>query len=155
MLFVDRQGIARVQLEREALRVIAESCLKSPNLETGGILIGRYVDDNSLVVVEHATPPPRDSLRTATTFERGTRGLKKRLRADWKRGLYYVGEWHAHTGAAPMPSGRDLASLMCIAANSKMHCMNPVLLVVGAGGRFYAATCRAGTLRERPEGDGQ
>jgi integrative and conjugative element protein (TIGR02256 family) len=145
--FIDADGHVRVVARASTLATILRWAIESQELETGGVLIGKYVEDNSIAVVEEATSAPPDSSRNASSFVRGTRGLRSLLRNAWERGLYYVGEWHSHPKAKPLPSKTDGDTLAAIACNPDMHCMNPVLFIVGGDAIMYVSTVKAGELK--------
>jgi integrative and conjugative element protein (TIGR02256 family) len=132
--FIDGHGTVRVVLTVAAkAAILRHQACAIPN-ETGGVLIGTTTE--ALVRILEATPPPRDSTATPTSFNRGTRGVVKLLATRWRRGQYYVGEWHAHPNADPKPSGRDLMSLDEVARDGSLQFACPVLVV--AGGRISA-----------------
>jgi proteasome lid subunit RPN8/RPN11 len=99
--------------------------------ETGGILIGEYLDEGRSVRITEATAMPEDSRFGRTWFKRGRKGLDALLRDRWAQGHYYVGEWHSHPGSSADPSGPDIAAMQEIAGDPTYRCEAPVLLVVG------------------------
>jgi integrative and conjugative element protein (TIGR02256 family) len=100
--------------------------------ETGGILIGFYTEPHDVAVVTRVEPPPRDSRRGRTWFERGTHGLRALLRELWvSRREYYLGEWHLHPSAPPIPSGDDITQMLAFARSPQFHCSEPILVIVG------------------------
>ena len=119
---------------------------RSKRLETGGILIGHYSEDKTTAIVTIATPAPRDSRASFSSFERGVKDLESQLQNAWNNGRHYVGEWHYHTLPLPRPSETDLRSLAEIASNPKMYCSNPILLIAGSDGMFAATSHKAGAL---------
>ncbi|HEY8270977.1 MAG TPA: Mov34/MPN/PAD-1 family protein [Pseudobdellovibrionaceae bacterium] len=121
-----------VVLKSVALEVILVECRKSKKTETGGILIGKYSDDHNCALVYEISGPPRDSIRSATSFERGNQGLKDLLSGRFKDpGYYYLGEWHFHPFSSPEPSGRDLSQIKDIATSALYKCPEPILLIIG------------------------
>jgi integrative and conjugative element protein (TIGR02256 family) len=116
-------------------------------LETGGALIGRYVDASTADVAS-VTGPCADARHEAYGFERGTAGLREVLDDAWERGLYYLGEWHTHPASDPSPSRDDLATMRRFAADPAMSCPEPLLLILGgrageASERWSATVCTA------------
>lgn len=102
------------------------------NLETGGILMGRYNDHHDCATVDYISGPPLDSQQDRTTFVRGVKGLRAIVARFWtKERRYYLGEWHFHPGASPDPSQTDLATMAAIARDSKYACPEPILLILG------------------------
>lgn len=114
---------------------ILQTCEKSVNKETGGILIGYYTDDLTTAVVTEATPPPKDSRSDYTRFYRGMDGLKRLLIRRWKepRRCYYLGEWHYHPVKNVEPSPNDINQMVKISREENYKCREPIMLVVGHG----------------------
>jgi proteasome lid subunit RPN8/RPN11 len=108
--------------------------------ETGGILVGRYSEFGDRVTVAEATTAPADSQAFPAAFVRGVVGLSRRLRLAWKRGLYYVGEWHYHPYASPQPSGRDIAQIIDFSRDGRYQCPHPILVIVGGNPRDAPVT---------------
>lgn len=107
-------------------------CRSSGTRETGGILVGGYSATLDCARVRAASGPPRDSVRGPSSFQRGTRGLQSWLERRWaSRGDHYLGEWHFHPYAQPVPSGTDLQQLGRIARAAEYRCPEPILLIVG------------------------
>jgi integrative and conjugative element protein (TIGR02256 family) len=144
--FIDSLGALRLVIEAKAITQMLRHATKCPGRETGGILIGRYSNDNAVAVVEEASPAPSDSIHAKTTFVRGTRGLRGLLSTAWDRGSYYLGEWHTHPEADPAPSMTDDVTLGGIGTCAAMHCTNPILLVLGNDARIQASSLLSGRL---------
>lgn len=69
-----------------------------PN-ETGGALIGHISSVNKTITISNFIPAPPDSKISATYFELGTEGLRKKVKKieNLTNGLLtYVGTWHSH-----------------------------------------------------------
>lgn len=104
---------------------------RADSVETGGILIGRYLKKGRFVRITEVTAMPEDSRFGRAWFQRGRKGLDALLRDRWAQGQYYVGEWHSHPGGSAEPSGSDVAAMRKIAGDPLYRCEAPVLLVVG------------------------
>ncbi|MER9491565.1 Mov34/MPN/PAD-1 family protein [Mesorhizobium sp. M0320] len=113
------------------LNSVSDASGHAGQVETGGILIGRYLTDGHTVVLEEATEMPKDSQFGPTWFRRGQRGLEALLKDRWARGLHYVGEWHSHPGGSPEPSSDDLAAMHRIASDPLYRCPSPIMLIIG------------------------
>ncbi len=100
-------------------------------METGGILVGYYTDKHDWAIVTDVSGPPADSRRGRVFFNRGVRGLQAFLNRLWRRKQYYLGEWHYHPLAAPIPSEIDHEQMKSFATNNAMRCPEPVLLLMG------------------------
>ena len=85
-----------------------------PN-ENGGMLAGRYSDDNRTVWVERViTPTGKRSTRRS--FEREVEGMKDMWEELEKEGLRYVGEWHSHPNGTTAYSDTDFEAMKSIEA---------------------------------------
>lgn len=121
-----------VRIRGATLKRILRICRCAGRLETGGILVGQYSAGLDCARVGAASGPPADSERGATWFQRGTRGLQAWLDRQWEsRGDHYLGEWHFHPYAAPIPSPTDRRQLEAIASTTSYGCPEPLLLIVG------------------------
>lgn len=137
-----QSGKLRLQLRKRSVEQIIKLCQEANNLETGGILIGNYTEDQITAQVTEVTKPSTDSKSNLTTFVRGVEGLQKLLNFRWKQHRYYIGEWHYHPFASPNPSTIDLNQFAEFARDKKMHCPEPVLLIFG-GNPFKEVTFTA------------
>jgi integrative and conjugative element protein (TIGR02256 family) len=124
-----------VRLTEVALLSIEKEALASTNKETGGILIGRYMNDGNVAIVTAGTERPRDSTSGKTWFKRGASGLADKLRARWAGGEYYLGEWHSHPGGLPDPSNDDIREMRSIAIDVSYRCPKPIMVIAGTSGR--------------------
>lgn len=105
-----------------------------PGRETGGILMGYTVDEDT-VVTEVVGPGPRSSS--------GRRHFKPdanwqaaevaRIYADSGRTMTYLGDWHSHPNSLPFPSMLDLWTARQIASSPDARNPNPLILIVGGG----------------------
>ena len=122
----------RVHVPGATVQRLLHLCRTSGSLETGGILVGGYSATLDCARVGAASGPPRDSVRRSSSFQRGTKGLQVWLERRWAtRRDHYLGEWHFHPHAAPVPSGTDIQQLRAIARTSEYRCPEPLLLIVG------------------------
>jgi integrative and conjugative element protein (TIGR02256 family) len=130
--FKSKDGKFVARFTDSSSQFIANECLRSGKLETGGILIGKYIENFRTALVSEVLGPTSDSIKKATTFERGTKGLEEYLANLFKEGgTYYLGEWHFHPFSSPDPSNADLVQLRKIALNKTYACPEPLMLIVG------------------------
>ena len=131
MLFVDRNGAQLIALPGAVAARMRTLARKAYPNETGGILVGRYDDAHQVALVHCASDAPRDSVASPTTFRRGVRGLDALLKRAWRRGLYYLGEWHFHPERFPSASPPDDTQMQAFAEAPQLRCPEPILLIVG------------------------
>ncbi|TWT98561.1 Mov34/MPN/PAD-1 family protein [Stieleria varia] len=110
-------------------------CRNAGSIETGGILLGRYVEADSCALVTIVTGPPPDSRQTSSAFDRGVNGLQQLLDRLWtKNEAYYLGEWHYHPAQVPTASPQDKLQMQSIAGSQDYACPEPLLVIVSHGG---------------------
>jgi integrative and conjugative element protein (TIGR02256 family) len=121
-----------VSIRSDKLTQILEFCKLSLTKETGGILVGRYVLNQSCADIKDVIGPTEDSRSGGTWFYRGVRGLQKCLNDLWKvQHYYYLGEWHFHPNAAASPSDIDINQMVNISKSAGYSCPEPLLIVIG------------------------
>lgn len=121
-----------VRIPAGCLNRILELCQRADQVETGGIIVGRYVGRSHCAEVTAVSDAPRDSKHSVSQFLRGIRGLQRWLNRLWsKNGTYYLGEWHYHPYVAPAPSSIDINEVRSISGSADYNCPEPLLVIVG------------------------
>lgn len=121
---------------------VSESCLlemvgiaqKHYPEEVGTSLVGCYSDDGFQASVLDLAPLSSDSKGSRTSFHRGVAGLRsfyKKLQRIFSGKRYYVGEWHSHPDATPIPSNTDNRNQLEIAEDTKTNCPECILIIIG------------------------
>ena len=127
---VDRQF--GMKCPEKVLAHILGACKQSGLNETGGILVGFYEEGLDCAQVTAAASAPSDSQKGRTWFHRGTDGLQLWLNDLWHRKRhFYLGEWHFHPFASPVPSRADIEQMQQIADAPFYRCPEPLLLLIG------------------------
>ncbi len=106
-----------VRVGAQAHAKIIEDVTNWPNVETGGILMGRISEAGRSIHIVDVLPAPPDSSRSADEFVLGTGGVKTAIRSYTDRAggtLYCLGTWHSHL-AVSGPSGLDHATATTVA----------------------------------------
>ena len=101
-----------VHVNQRAKTKIDEETKRWPDVETGGVLMGRISEASRTIHVVDVLNAPRDSTRSGAKFVLGTEGLSQQLEEyseaiNWS--LYCLGTWHSHL-ASSGPSTTDLAT---------------------------------------------
>lgn len=137
--------VVEVLMTEEAYATVVSLTEKSPDKETGGVLIGFLGKGNRAVVLAATGPGPK-ATRTATLFRRDVRYVQAKLDEAGAqlgpRGVY-VGEWHSHLTADPQPGAMDMDSLFGIARVPNYLTRCPVLAIAG----LDRATGKVATVR--------
>ena len=138
-------GAYGLLIEEPVLRALDRMCRDAGAIETGGVLVGRYSADLTVATVREATPPPSDSRRGRSWFERGVAGLRDMLGRRWrsKERTYYIGEWHFHPAAQIVPSSDDFSQMVQIAHAAEYDCQAPVMVILGASQSLGVRSLRA------------
>ena len=103
------------------------------DLEAGGLLIGRTITDSDDIIVDVATEPSPDDIRTRFSFMRQQEPAQMLVDQHWENSngtLNYLGEWHSHPEDIPSPSDVDLAD-WCRVVGSAQHADSLLFLIVG------------------------
>ncbi len=119
--FLGKTHVVNLQNRDWELRVLSsafdsmeQEVGKWPDVETGGLLIGRLCLARKCAIVTRILEAPPDSIRKSGLFVLGIDGLRDKITNILKSsGLTYLGTWHSHLyGSAP--SGIDEAMLQKI-----------------------------------------
>ncbi len=125
--------IVEVVIDDTIRRLIVAEAESSPDVETGGVLLG-YVDENRRAIVTRSTGPGPKAVRSAERFHRDTEYVQAEIdlaaRELGDRGVY-IGEWHSHREPSPEPSSTDVQSLSGIAAAANYLTSKPALVIAG------------------------
>ena len=126
-----KDGVFGIVIDDVTISQIDRLCMAAGDVETGGIIIGRYSDDRSTAIIVEATSAPTDSRGGRLSFVRGVKGLGGLLRTRWrsKERTYYLGEWHFHPATVIEPSTQDFREMAQIAAAVNYRCKEPILMI--------------------------
>lgn len=127
----------RAHIHARALSKMQEETERWPEVETGGVLVGRLSEMARVAHVVDVIEAPEDSRRASDEFVLGTQGLRQRLRAyservDWS--LYCLGTWHSHlcpggpsdidrTTARAVSLARLMPSIFLITTPTGLHAL--------------------------------
>lgn len=130
--FVSKDSKFKVIVTQAALEQLQNFCINSAAQETGGVLVGKYIDDQITGKITHVSQAPSDSKNGTTWFIRGLKGLQEWVDSFWKSGKgYYLGEWHFHPFNSANPSNQDISEMKRISKNKSVNCPEPILLILG------------------------
>ncbi|MCG5435384.1 Mov34/MPN/PAD-1 family protein [Micromonospora foliorum] len=138
--------VQRVHLTPAAHTVFSRECGRSlDGNETGGILLGHLHE--GVAEVRVAGDPGPTAVRQPDFFLRDL-GHARQLAHDafTRDGSIWIGEWHTHLAAAPVPSERDLATYARLLADPDLGFEAIVSIIAVANPGWdrpaaYAWTC--------------
>ncbi|WP_090587609.1 Mov34/MPN/PAD-1 family protein [Arthrobacter subterraneus] len=121
-----------IWIGRNVLDDLLEEAARCAPLETGGVLLGWRTED-AVCITNMVGPGPdarhaRDSFSPDATWQSDQIAL---LYARSGRRLAYLGDWHTHPGAVPVPSSRDRGTLRAIARHVPARCPEPIMIILG------------------------
>jgi proteasome lid subunit RPN8/RPN11 len=125
-----------IRLSDRAHQKILAECAVHPDVETGGILVGRISESMQAFLVTDVLPAPPNSSRSSNSFTLGTEEgneVLQQYRESCQSTLYDVGTWHSHltdTG----PSDIDNATAAKIARSRVL----PAILLIKPPSRYRA-----------------
>lgn len=127
MIFCNSDGLT-VEISKQLIKKITDTCIKSYPFECGGVLIGSYSEDCLTATISEIT---KQKGQYKTRFFRKEHGLLQKLNKQWMLGFYYIGEWHYHPNFSPKPSATDIATMQELASSEELKCPEPILFIVG------------------------
>jgi integrative and conjugative element protein (TIGR02256 family) len=117
----------QILLNQSVLEVFSTYRQLRSEPESGGLLFAEF--DFPRINVKEVSPPHSSDKRWRTFFI-PNRVLQRRLiRSRFKKALHFVGEWHTHPMAVPVPSKIDLES-MTEAFSKSHHELNYFLMII-------------------------
>lgn len=128
----------RVRIHQCALAKMEKEASRWPNVETGGVLMGRVSEVSKVISVVDVLDGPENSQRSPSSFVLGTEGLRRRIEeysdaVDWS--LYCLGTWHSHLGeVGPSATDRDTLEAAALAR------LTPTVFLVKTPTQFHALT---------------
>lgn len=125
--------VVGLMMSEEVRKTIVSTAESSPDVETGGVLIG-FVDEARHAIALRATGPGPKAQTSEGGFSRDVEHVQAELlRAESELGDHgaYIGEWHSHLVADPKPSAVDIESLFGISEAPHYLTKCPVMIIVG------------------------
>ena len=124
----------QIRLNSKVVEKISEEIEKKPDLETGGVLIGRISETSKAIFVVDLIDAPPDSKFSPTEFILGIEGLYEKINAYSNKSgnsLYCLGTWHNHLENTP-PSRKDQECANSISVSR----MIPSILLIRTPDKF-------------------
>jgi hypothetical protein len=120
-------------------------------VETGGILFGHTDEFLKIVWVDEVSGPPPDSIQSPTAFVCGTEGVAE-LNAEkakrTRKSVSFVGMWHTHPGAMPLPSDTDYGAMANLLTGHEFQAKRFLMVIIGA---VSSRPLISGTVFERAD----
>ena len=110
---IQEKNVWEIRILDEAVKQMTKEVKKYPEIETGGVLIGRISLSRRCFTISRVIEAPSDSKRSRSLFVLGIEGLRIKVGKTQKISggfLNYVGTWHSHPNGGG-PSQLDRTSL--------------------------------------------
>jgi integrative and conjugative element protein (TIGR02256 family) len=120
-------------VHRAVLAAIQQLAEGKRGLETGGLLIGYWTDDDRPVVTDVIGPGP-GAVHLPRSFQPDHTWQSEQLAnlyAQSGRRRTYLGDWHTHPLGSAEPSRTDRATLRRIAATPAARTPRPLMAIQG------------------------
>lgn len=135
----DRTGEYEVRINSLALTEMRTEArrgnrVRSPQVETGGMLLGSFDEATQTVLIDTAVGPSPDSHLSAAYFDHGTEGTQQVVevsRSNSANNVGFVGMWHTHPYGLASPSSTDEAGMSRIVAPDGKSRRSLMLILAG------------------------
>lgn len=110
--------------------------------ESGGILLGKKQNGCYKYEITKITTPSKDDFSTPFSFIRSKKKAQKILNKEWQdsQGIVnYLGEWHTHSVANPIPSYVDRAFIRQLQKDRTNQFKHFFMFILGNTGNMYIA----------------
>lgn len=114
-------------------RLITKIRYELPAKEAGGIILGRVLSKNN-ILIEEITLPTKFDERGYCFFKRDRKTAQNIINLRWQETngkTIYLGEWHTHNEISPIPSSRDLEMISNQVKTSIMEIDFLLLFIIG------------------------
>ncbi|WP_170164972.1 ThiF family adenylyltransferase [Thiocapsa rosea] len=105
-----------IRIAATVAQAISDQATDHPNVETGGILMGRISEAARCFFVTGTIPAPADSVQSPGQFVLGTAGVTQAIQNYTESAggsLYCLGTWHSHlTPSGPSMIDRQTAAIL-------------------------------------------
>jgi integrative and conjugative element protein (TIGR02256 family) len=129
---VNDYGLVRVSKELiKQLSIYRQ--LENHTPESGGVLIGKYLNSNGTILIDDFTSPQSSDMQGRFRYYRSDEH-NKLVQTIWEKSRYkstYVGLWHTHAEPIPNYSSIDKKDWINALKNSKYEGNSLFFLIVG------------------------
>jgi integrative and conjugative element protein (TIGR02256 family) len=125
-----------VSLPKSILDFMLKETKKSPDIETGGVLIG-HKNENGLLFISFASEPGINAKKEKSGFSKDIEYCQRILDEFYENSGgkdIYLGEWHYHPCNNNNPSNTDLKSLSEISSNKEYITTKPIMIILSNEG---------------------
>ena len=129
--YSEEEGNQLLLVDNHLLDIIQQHLKEHYPKEFGGIFVGSESPEGA--IISQILVPDRYR-NGKTVFVREPKDLNERLKLihkETKGRIVYLGEWHSHPNASPVPSATDRKAMIDISNDEKVNNSSPVLMIAG------------------------
>lgn len=130
-----RSCAGTVELASDALaHILANRQLGAAATEAGGILLGRLIAGTADMVVDRASGPVLEDIRTRFFFFRARAPAQRAVNEAWHTSngtSNYLGEWHTHPEDDPSASPVDIGDWRRVIKRARFEQNGLLFIIVG------------------------
>ncbi|MFG1735157.1 Mov34/MPN/PAD-1 family protein [Paenibacillus sp. 843] len=118
--------------------------VKKEQPESGGILLGRIYGDGR-IVIDQITTPSNEDRSGRHFFDRNVERAQRIVKEAWKQScgeVRYLGEWHTHPEANPIPSLTDRKLIIGMMEDSILDHKFLFMVIIGLRDNYVGVSCR-------------
>ncbi|MCU1808237.1 Mov34/MPN/PAD-1 family protein [Cytobacillus firmus] len=101
-----------IKISEQVLAVVHQYIqLGKGDREAGGVLLGRFIEGSSDIVIDKVTVPMERDIRKRCFFQKNKYDHQTIVHTIWEKSegtCNYLGEWHTHPEPHPAPSLHDI-----------------------------------------------
>lgn len=108
--------------------------ITSSSPESGGIMVGRILEENLNPIIDDISEPMEEDLQTRNRFIRRAESHQQYYNVKWNESggrCYYLGEWHTHPEMIPTPSAVDTNNWKRIVLSNNQDIDYLLFVIVG------------------------
>ncbi len=125
-------GEVRIVVLSDVIARMKQEAIRVGDLETGGVLLGKWSDDGKTLTVTEATSPGPHAIHQEHGFIRDReycQGQIDRIHSASTGTIDYIGEWHRHGRLGTTPSPTDRESILGLVESSNYDLETALLII--------------------------
>jgi proteasome lid subunit RPN8/RPN11 len=133
VVYAEATFVSQADLPTEIQRRLIPALEKAGLHEIGGVLMGEHIGSTAFRIVDLTIQKRRGCVaffvRLVAEAVASLKGFFKRTGYNYRK-FNYLGEWHSHPSCSPVPSQKDIQSMLEIVTDSDIGANFVILLIV-------------------------
>ena len=131
-IYCKKEDPIKILIDKAVVDCMKNLITKSPNIETGGVLVGHRLESGDIWVKFASEPGPKVKC-LSHYFEKDIEFTQKYIDQKYQElghNSIYVGEWHYHPSLSNKPSNIDLLSLTSSSKQKEYPIYKPIMIIL-------------------------